>query len=344
MRLPAALLLLLGALAPAAAQQASQAPAGATLSTVRARGALSCGISTGDPAWSQPDSRGEWQGMDADICRAVAAAVLGDAKKLVWQHLTGQNRFPALTTGQVEMLTRTTTWTFMRDSSLGVNFTAPYFYDGQGFLVRANAGITSAKQLDGATICFTSASTHELNLQDWSRSQGIRFTPVIFADKDEARRAYESNRCDSYTGDASQLAAVRAAFPDPAEHVLLADRISKEPYAPAVRQGDDQWFDIVRYVVYGLVEAEELGITQANADQMLAESPSPAVQRLLGKTGGLGASLGLDRAFLLNAIKAVGNYGEVYDRHLGEGSAVKLARGPNALWNRGGIMISPPMR
>jgi len=343
MRLIAAALLLLATLDPALAQQAPS-PAGPTLTTVRARGALSCGISTGDPAWSQPDSRGEWQGMDADICRAIAAAVLGDPARLVWQHLTGQNRFPALATGQVEVLTRTTTWTLIRDTTLGLNFTAPYFHDGQGFLVRANAGITSAKQLDGATICFVSASTHELNLQDWSRTQNVHFTPVIFADKDEARRAYESNRCDSYTGDASQLAAVRAAFPDAAAHVLLPDRISKEPYAPSVRQGDDQWFDIVRYLIFGLVEAEELGITRENADRMLAESPSPSVQRLLGKTGNLGPSLGLDRAWLLNAIKAVGNYGQLYDRHLGAGSPVQLPRGLNALWNQGGLMIAPPMR
>jgi general L-amino acid transport system substrate-binding protein len=345
-RLPIFALLLSALLAappPATAQQPSAA-AGATLSAVRARGALSCGISTGDPAWSQPDSRGEWQGMDVDLCRAIAAAVLGDPRKLVWQHLTGQNRFPALATGQVEVLARTTTWTFMRDAILGLNFTAPNFYDGQGFLVHASAGITSARQLDGATICFTSASTHELNLADWSRNANLRFTPVIFADKDEARRAYESNRCDSFTGDASQLAAVRAAFANPAEHVLLPDRISKEPYAPAVRQGDDQWFDIVRYVVFALVEAEELGITRANADQMLATSPSPAVQRLLGKTGDLGPAIGLDRGWLLNAVKAVGNYGEIYDRHLGKDSPVQLPRGLNALWTQGGLMIAPPMR
>ncbi|MBK1658683.1 amino acid ABC transporter substrate-binding protein [Paracraurococcus ruber] len=323
---------------------AQTAPPGPTLGAVRARGALSCGISTGDPAWSQPDSRGVWQGMDADLCRAVAAAVLGSPDRLVWQHLTGQNRFPALVTGQVEMLARTTTWTFLRDAQLGLNFTAPNFFDGQGFLVKAEAGITAAKQLDGATICFVSASTHELNLADWTRTQGIRFTPVIFADKDEARRAYEANRCDSYTGDASQLAAIRAAFPDPKAHVLLPDRISKEPYAPAVKQGDDQWFDIVRYIVFGLVEAEELGITRANADRMLAESQSPAVQRLLGRTGDLGPAVGLDRAWLLNAIKAVGNYGEVYDRHLGKDSAVQLPRGLNDLWTRGGLMIAPPMR
>jgi len=334
----------LALLAPgiAAAQQASSP--GPTLSAVRARGALSCGISTGDPAWSQPDSRGVWQGMDTDLCRAIAAAVLGSGDKVVWQHLTGQNRFPALGSGQIDVLTRTTTWTFARDSMLGLNFTAPNFYDGQGFLVHAESGITSARQLDGAAICFVSASTHELNLQDWSRVQGIRFTPVIFADKDEARRAYESNRCDSYSGDASQLASVRSAFPEPARHVLLPERISKEPYAPSVRQGDDQWFDIVRYVVYGLVEAEELGITRENASRLLAESPSPAVQRLLGKTGDLGPTLGLDRAWLLNAIKAVGNYGEIYERHLGKDSPVGLPRGLNDLWTRGGLMVAPPMR
>ena len=334
----------LGLLLAGGAAAQTVAPPGPTLSAVRARGALSCGISTGDPAWSAPDSRGEWQGMDADVCRAIAAATLGDAKKLVWQHLTGQNRFPAVVTGQVEVLTRTTTWTFMRDATLGLNFTAPNFYDGQGFLVRANSGITAAKQLDGASICFVSASTHELNLADWSRAQKLRFTPVIFADKDEARRAYEANRCDSYTGDASQLAAILAGFPDRAAHVLLPDRISKEPYAPSVKQGDDQWFDIVRYVMFGLVEAEELGITRANADAMLAESPSPAVQRLLGKTGDLGPGVGLDRAWMLNAIKAVGNYGEIYDRHLGKDSAVQLPRGLNELWSRGGLMIAPPMR
>jgi general L-amino acid transport system substrate-binding protein len=337
-------LIALALLAPgiAAAQQA--ASPGPTLAAVRARGTLSCGISTGDPAWSQPDSRGIWQGMDADLCRAIAAAVLGRPERLVWQHLTGQNRFPALGSGQVDVLTRTTTWTMARDTMLGLNFTAPNFYDGQGFLVHAESGITGIRQLDGATICFVSASTHELNLQDWSRSQGIRFTPVIFADKDEARRAYESNRCDSYTGDASQLAAIRGAFPEPARHVLLPERISKEPYAPSVRQGDDQWFDIVRYVVYGLVEAEELGITRANAERMLAESPSPAVQRLLGKTGDLGPTLGLDRAWMLNAIRAVGNYGEIYERHLGKDSPVGLPRGLNDLWTRGGLMVAPPMR
>ena len=343
--MPALFALLLALLLPmqdAAAQQ--RATAGPTLAAVRARGVLSCGISTGDPGWSAPDRAGRWQGVATDICRAVAAAVLGDADKVAWQHLTGQNRFPTLTGGQIDLLTRTTTWTFLRDSALGMNFTAPYFHDGQGFLVKAAAGIRSARELAGASICFVSASTHELNLADWMRREKLAFTPVIFADKDEARRAYEANRCDSYTGDASQLAAVRAGFTNPAEHVLLPDRISKEPYAPAVRQGDDQWFDIVRFVIYGLIEAEELGITRANAEQLAASAESPPVQRLLGRTGDLGPSLGLDRAFLLNAIRAVGNYGEIYDRHLGKDSAVQLPRGLNELWNKGGLMIAPPMR
>ncbi len=342
MKLVWALLGLLLAAGPGVAQQA--ATPGATLAGVRARGVLNCGISTGDPAWSQPDARGVWQGMDADLCRAVAAAVLGDASKVAWHPLTGQNRFPALSGGQIEVLARTTTWTFLRDSMLGLNFTAPYFMDGQGFLVKVAGGVTGAAQLDGASICFTSASTHELNLQDWARTRGIRFQPVIFADKDEARRAYETGRCDAYTADASQLAAVRAAFANPAEHRLLPELISKEPYAVAVRHGDDQWFDLVRFVVFALLEAEELGVTRANADRMAAESPSPAVQRLLGRTGDLGPSLGLDRAWLLNAVKAVGNYAEIYERHLGEGSQVRLPRGYNRLWNQGGLLWSPPIR
>ncbi|MBR0656716.1 amino acid ABC transporter substrate-binding protein [Plastoroseomonas arctica] len=336
-----ALLILLLFAAPALAQ--TMAPAGVTLAGVRSRGTLACGISTGDPGWSQPDSRGEWQGMDADFCRAVAAAVLGENARVAFNPLTGQNRFPALSGGQIEVLSRTTTWTFLRDAQLGVNFAAPNFFDGQGFLVRANSGITRADQLVGASICFTSASTHELNLQDFFRARGTTFTPVIFADKDEARRAYEANRCDTFTGDAAQLAAIRAAFPNPAEHVLLPDRISKEPYAAAVRHGDDQWFDIVRWVGFGLIEAEELGITRANVDQMLTD-PRPAVRRLLGVTGDLGPTLGLDRRWLYFAIRAVGNYADIYDRHLGANSPVQLPRGLNDLWTRGGLMFSPPLR
>ena len=329
---------------PSLAQTVAPQQAGPTLSAVRARGVLDCGVSTGDPAWSQPDSQGVWQGVDADICRAVAAAVLGDPSKVAWHPLTGQTRFAALSGGQIDVLSRTTTWTFLRDAVNGLNFTAPYFMDGQGFLVKADSGIEHANQLDGASICIVAASTHELNMQDWARANNLRFQPVVFADKNEARIAYESGRCDAYTADSSQLAAVRAAFTNPAAHRLLPERISKEPYAVAVRQGDDQWFDIVRFVVFGLIEAEELGVTRENAAQLAASSDRPAVQRLLGRTGDLGPAVGLDRAWLLNAIKAVGNYGEIYDRHLGANSPVGLPRGPNALWNAGGLLWSPPIR
>ncbi len=338
------LLLCLGLAVPAIAQDAAPQPAGTTLAAIRARGVLDCGVSTGDPAWSQPDSQGTWQGMDVDMCRAVAAAVLGDPGKVAYHPLTGQTRFAALAGGQIDMLSRTTTWTFLRDAVNGLNFTALYFMDGQGFLVRSDSGIEHASQLDGASICIVSASTHELNLQDWARANNLRFQPVVFADKNEARVAYESGRCDSYTGDSSQLAAVRAAFNNPSAHRVLPERISKEPYAVAVRQGDDQWFDIVRFVIFGLIEAEELGVTRDNAARLAAESPRPAVQRLLGRSGDLGPRVGLDRAWLLNAIKAVGNYGEVYDRHLGANSPVQLPRGPNRLWNAGGLLWSPPIR
>jgi TRAP transporter 4TM/12TM fusion protein len=329
---------------PAIAQNVAPQPAGTTLSAIRARGVVNCGVSTGDPAWSQPDSQGVWQGVDADICRAVAAAVLGDPNKVSWTTLTGQTRFTALAGGQVDLLSRTTTWTFLRDAVNGLNFTAPYFMDGQGFLVKVAGGVEHATQLDGASICLVSASTHELNLQDWARANNIRFQPVVFADKNEARIAYESGRCDAYTADSSQLAAVRAAFTDPAAHRLLPERISKEPYAVSVRHGDDQWFDIVRFVVFGLIEAEELGITRENAAAEATGSTRPAVQRLLGRSGDLGPAVGLDRTWLLNAIRAVGNYGEIYDRHLGANSPVGLARGPNALWNAGGLLWSPPIR
>lgn len=343
MRPIAALLGLMLAM-PAFAQNAAPQPAGATLSAIRARGVLNCGVSTGDPAWSQPDSQGVWQGVDADMCRAVAAAVLGDPNKVSWHPLTGQTRFAALAGGQIDLLARTTTWTFLRDAVNGLNFTTLYFMDGQGFLVKADSEIGRASQLDGASICLTSASTHELNLQDWARAANIRFQPVVFADKDEARRAYESGRCDAYTADSSQLAAIRAAFPDPSRHRLLPERISKEPYGIAVRHGDDQWFDIVRFVVFGLIEAEELGVTRDNAAREATQSTRPAVQRLLGRSGDLGPAVGLDRAWLLNAIRAVGNYGEIYDRHLGANSPVGLPRGPNALWNAGGLLWSPPIR
>jgi general L-amino acid transport system substrate-binding protein len=340
--------LIFGALAavatavPALAQGQPQA-AGPTLAAVRARGVLACGAHPGAPGFSLPDSQGVYRGLDSDICRAIAAAVLGDATKIRWVALTSQQRLPALQSGQVDVLPRTTTWTHVRDTANGLNFTAVTFYDGQGFLVRRSANVQRARELDGATICVTSGTTNELNLSDWARANNLRISPVVFDDNNETRRAYESGRCDAFTTDASQLAGVRTALSNPAEHVLLPDIISKEPLTPAVRHGDDQWFDIVRWTIFALIEAEELGVTQANVDAML-NSQNPAIRRLLGVAGDHGPLMGLDRRWAYNAIKAVGNYGEIFERNLGRETPIGLARGLNDLWTRGGLMYAMPIR
>ncbi|HYZ33773.1 MAG TPA: amino acid ABC transporter substrate-binding protein [Crenalkalicoccus sp.] len=330
-----------GGAAPAFAQQ-PQAP-GATLSTVLQRGILVCGTSTGAAGFSLPDSRGEYRGIDSDLCRAVAAAVLGDPTKIRWVPLTSTARLPALQSGQVDVLIRTTTWTQTRDTANGLNFTVVNFYDGQGFMLRKSLNVTKASELQGASICVVSGSTNELNLADWARLNNIRYQPVVFEQNDEARRSYLAGRCDAYSTDASQLAGLRASFPDPEEHVILPDVISKEPHAPVVRHGDDQWFDIVRWTMFALFTAEELGVTRANADQQV-ESPNPEVRRLLGAAGDHGPLMGLDRRWAYNAIKAVGNYGEIFERNLGMASPVKLPRGLNDLWTRGGLIYAPPIR
>ncbi len=330
---------LLGAL-PAEAQPQA---AGPTLAAVRARDVLVCGTSTGAAGFSLPDSRGDYRGLDADLCRAFAAAILGDATKIRWVPLTSQARLPALQSGQVDLLARTTTWTQGRDTANGLNFTAINFFDGQGFMLRRSANITRATELQGASICVVSGSTNELNLADWARTNNVRYQPVVFEQNDEARRSYLAGRCDAYSTDASQLAGLRASFPNPEEHVILADIISKEPHAPVVRHGDDQWFDIVRWTFFALLTAEELGITQANVDQMLA-SQNPEIRRLLGQVGDHGPLMGLDRRWAYNAIKAVGNYAEIFERSLGMGSPVRLQRGMNALYTNGGLMYAPPIR
>lgn len=327
--------------APALAQ--SVASAGPTLAAVRARGTVVCGGHPGAPGFGVMDSRGVFTGLDADTCRAVAAAVLGDAGTARWTILNSSSRMTALQSGQIDLLPRSTTWTHSRDTANGLNFTAVNFYDGQGFLLRRSLGITHATQLDGATFCVTSGTTSELNLADWARSNNITIRPVVFEQNDETRIAYQSGRCDVFTTDASQLAGARSAMQNPREHVILPERISKEPLAVAVRQGDDQWFDIVRWTVFALIEAEELGVTQANVDAML-QSPRPDIRRLLGVTGDHGPFMGLDRRWAYNAIKAVGNYGEIFDRHLGEHSPIGLERGYNDLWTRGGLMYAPPIR
>ena len=324
---------------PAGAQQS----AGPTLASVKARDLLVCGTSTGAAGFSLPDSRGSYQGIDNDLCRAVAAAVLGDANKIRWVPLTTQARLPALQSGQVDILIRTVTWTQGRDAANGLNFTAVSFYDGQGFMLRRAAAVTKASELAGASICVVAGSTNELNLSDWARTNNIRYQPVVFEQNDEARRAYQAGRCDAYSTDASQLAGLRASFANPEEHVILPDIISKEPHSPVVRHGDDQWFDIVRWSFFALLTAEELGVTQANVASQL-NSQNPELRRLLGDSGDHGPLMGLDRRWAFNAIKAVGNYGEIFERNLGMGSPIMLRRGLNDLWTRGGLMYAPPIR
>jgi general L-amino acid transport system substrate-binding protein len=333
-----ALLLLAG---PVAAQQT--APPGATLAAVRAKGLVDCGAHPGAPGFGVMDSRGVYRGLDADFCRAVAAAVLGDAERIRWTVLTSAARLAALQSGQIDVLARTTTWTQSRDTANGLNFTAVNFYDGQGFLVRRSARVARARELDGASICVTSGTTNELNLADWARVNRVMIRPVVFEQNDETRIAYESGRCDAFTTDASQLAGIRSALPRPDDHMILPDIISKEPLAPAVRHGDDQWFDIVRWTVYALIEAEELGVTQANAELML-RSENPAIRRLLGVSGDHGPLMGLDRRWAYNAIRAVGNYGEIFERHFGSMTPINLPRGLNDLWTRGGLMYAMPIR
>jgi len=327
--------------APAFAQ--TMAPPGPTLSSARSKGFVDCGAHPGAPGFGHMDSRGVYQGLDADTCRAVAAAVFGDGSKARFTVVTSAARLPALQSGQIDLLPRTTTWTQSRDTANGLNFTAVTFYDGQGFLVRRSANVTRAVQLDGASICVTSGTTNELNLADWARSNRINIRPVVFEQNDETRIAYESGRCDAFSTDASQLAGIRSALPRPQEHIVLPDIISKEPLAPAVRHGDDQWFDIVRWTIYALIEAEELGITQANVNEML-RSERPEIRRLLGVSGDHGPLMGLDRRWAYNAIKAVGNYGEIFERHLGRETPIGLQRGLNDLWTRGGLMYAPPVR
>jgi general L-amino acid transport system substrate-binding protein len=338
-RCPAALCLAALCLAAPLAQAQAQ-----TLEAVKRRGQVVCGTSTGTAGFDMPDSRGIWHGMMADFCRAVAAAVLGDAERVRFIPLAAPQRFAALVSGEIDILTRTTTWTLQRDAGQGMNFTAPLYYDGQGFLVPRRLGVTDARQLDGASICLTAGTTSEANVVDWSRANRIGFRPVVFERNEEARAAYLAGRCDVYSTDVSILSATRATLArDPGEHVILAEIISKEPLTPVVRQGDDQWFDIVRFVQFALIEAEERGITRASLAEAMG-SPNPDIRRLLGVTPGNGRALGLDESWAALAIRAVGNYGEMFDRNLGPATPLGLARGPNALWTHGGLMYAPPLR
>ncbi|WP_027179615.1 amino acid ABC transporter substrate-binding protein [Maridesulfovibrio bastinii] len=320
---------------------ASAASAG-TLENVRKDGFLKCGTHIENPGFSSLDSNGKRVGFDVDFMRAVAAAV--NVPEIKFVPLTSKERLPALQSGEVDLLARTTTLTMSRDVKLGLDFTVTTLYDGQGMMVRKSLGIKSAKELDGASVCLQTGSTTELNISDYFRKNGMKFTPVVFDKQADVRKAYDAGRCDVHTTDISGLAAQRSLMKDPSEHVILPEVISKEPLGPYVRQGDDQWEDIVRWTVWLTMSAEEKGITQANVEKMYAESKDPEVQRMLGKTGSLWTDLGLDEKAPIRIIKAVGNYGEIFERNLGPNTPLRLERGLNAQWTKGGLIYAPPFR
>jgi general L-amino acid transport system substrate-binding protein len=332
-------------LGAAAILASAPALAGKTLDAIKAKGLVTCGVSTGVSGFSAADSQGKWSGLDVDICRAIAASVLGDAEKVRWVPLSAPQRFTALQSGEIDVLSRNTTFTLTRDASLGLNQTAVTFYDGQGFMVPTSSKIKNAKQLKGATVCLQSGTTTEKNLTDYSRANKLDLKPVLFDKLDATNAAYFSGRCQAYTTDSSGLASIRSKeAKNPKDHLILPDLISKEPLGPMVRRGDDEWFAIVKWVVYGLQEAEEYGVSQANVDKMKAESTDPVVLRILGKSEDTGKLLGLDRDWLYRPLKQVGNYGDIYERNVGLNTPLGLDRGSNALWNDGGLIYPLPIR
>jgi general L-amino acid transport system substrate-binding protein len=324
---------------------AAGASAAATLDDVKARGKLNCGVTTGLVGFAAPDANGVWEGFDVAVCRAVAAAVLSDANAVEFVPTTGKTRFTALASGEIDMLARNTTWTFSRDTDLKFDFVGVNYYDGQGFMVPKALGVSSAKELDGATVCIQTGTTTELNLADYFRKNNMNYEPVPIETNAEGQQQYLAGACDTYTTDASGLASTRAAFENPTEHVILPEIISKEPLGPLVRHGDNEWGDIVRWTLNALITAEEFGVTSANVEE-LASGPtdSPEVNRLLGTEGNLGEMIGLDADWAKRALAAVGNYGEVFERNIGEKTPIGLARGLNAQWTDGGILYSPPFR
>ncbi len=314
-----------------------------TLDDVTAKGYVQCGVTGGVPGFSAPDANNVWAGLEVDFCRAVAAAIFNDAEAVRYTPLTSQERFAALSAGEIDILSRTTTWTMSRDTDLGISFVGTMYYDGQAFMVREADGISSALELSGAAICIESGTTTELNAADYFAANNMEFNTVVFVDQDEVVKAYEDGRCDVYTTDGSALAAERSKFANPAEHVILPEIISKEPLGPVVRQGDDRWFKINRWAYFALLEAEELGVTSTNVDEMLG-SDNPAIKRLLGVEGEFGAPIGLPNDWAYRIIKLVGNYGESFDRNVGPNTAIGLERGLNALWTDGGLQYSAPIR
>lgn len=314
-----------------------------TKDEVQKRGYLQCGVSTGLPGFSNPDEKGNWTGLDVDVCKAIAAATLGDATKIKYVPLNAKERFTALQSGEIDALVRGTTWTLTRDSSLGLNFTGVNYYDGQGFLVSKKLGVKSALELDGAAVCIQGGTTTELNLADYFKEKKMEYKPVVFDTHDATAKAFDNGRCDVLTSDQSQLYGLRTHLTKPEDAVVLPEVISKEPLGPVVRQGDDAWFNIVKWTLNAMIEAEEMGVTQANVDEM-KDSKNPGVRRLLGQEGIAGKGLGLNDDWAYQIIKQVGNYGEAFERNVGMGSPLKIERGLNALWSKGGIMYAPPLR
>ena len=326
-----------------AAGLSAQAAEAQTLKTIKDRGTLSCGVSQGLPGFSSPDDKGNWTGLDVDVCRAIAAVVLNDPTKIKFVPLSAKDRFTALQSGEIDVLSRNTTWTVSRDTSLGANFTGVTYYDGQGFMVKKSLKVNSALELNSASVCVQTGTTTELNLADYFKANNMKYEVIAFGTIDEAVKAYESGRCDVFTDDSSGLYASRLKLTNPADHVVLPEIISKEPLGPMVRHGDDQWFDVVKWTLFAMVTAEELGITQKNVDEM-TKSDKPELKRVLGTDGNLGEQLGLTKDWFGRIIRAVGNYGESYDRNVGSGSKLQIARGLNQLWNKGGIQYAPPIR
>jgi general L-amino acid transport system substrate-binding protein len=314
-----------------------------TLDRVKQRGTLSCGVNVGLAGFSAPDDKGNWTGLDVEYCRAIAAAVLGDAKKVRYVPTTAKERFTALQSGEIDVLNRNTTWTLARDSSLGLSFVGTNYYDGQGLMVKKALNVKSGTELDGATVCVQTGTTTELNLADYFRVNKMAYKPVVFEKADEILQAYQAGRCDVYTTDASGLYAQRLQMQKPDDHIVLPEIISKEPLGPSVRQGDSQWFTIVRWVHFALLNAEEAGITKGNVDKML-ESTNPDIRRILGKEGEFGKGMGLGSDWAYQVIKQVGNYGEIFEKNVGSGSRINIARGLNNLWTKGGLQYAPPIR
>jgi general L-amino acid transport system substrate-binding protein len=314
-----------------------------TLERVKKNGYLRCGVNEGLPGFSSPDAKGNWTGMDVDFCRAIAAAIFNDPKKVRFTPTSAKVRFTTLQSGEVDLLSRNTTWTMSRDTQLGLEFVGVIYYDGQGFMVPKKLKVTSAKQLNGANVCTNTGTTTELNLADYFRANGLKYKVIAFEKNSEVLAAYDAGRCDAYTTDASGLYAERLKLKNAADHIILPEIISKEPLGPLVNQGDQQWGDLVRWTLFALLNAEELGVTSKNADQML-KSQNPEIRRLLGVEGAFGESMGLTKDWVVRIVKGVGNYGEIFERNVGQGSQLKIKRGLNALWNKGGLHYAPPVR